>query len=115
MRNLKSLIAVAVAAAFALPVAATAASHSAPRSPAATSPSSPGGAAGNGSSVSSMKRLDTNNDGSVSREEAKKDTNISKRFKELDKDNDGKLSATELSAAQAPAAGGSAKDKSSPK
>lgn len=115
MRNLKSLIAVAVAAAFAMPFAATAASHKAPGSPAATSPSSPGGAAGNGGSVSSMKQLDTNNDGSVSREEAKKDANISRRFKELDKDNDGKLSATELSAAQATGAGGSAKDKSGSK
>ena len=47
--------------------------------------------------------------GSVSRDEAKKDTNISKRFKELDKNNDGKLSSTELSAAEATGAGGSAK------
>lgn len=92
----KSLIAVAIAAAFALPLAANAAGTEKPSG-----------------SMPSMKQLDTNNDGSVSKEEAKKSAVISKRFKELDKDNDGKLSATELSAAEATGAGGSAKDRGS--
>ena len=61
-----------------------------------------------------MKRLDTDKDGSVSRDEAKKDSNVSKRFKELDKNNDGKLSATELGSAQATGAGGSSTKGSSP-
>ncbi|MGQ0525814.1 MAG: hypothetical protein ACT4P8_19390 [Betaproteobacteria bacterium] len=81
--------------------------------PAATSGSASSAAksdaAGNGGSASTMKRLDTDKDGSVSRDEAKKDSNVSKRFKELDKDNDGKLSSTELNAAQATGAGGSTK------
>lgn len=107
----KTLIAAAIAALFALPMAATAAEKSSGPSATSSGASSAdkSGSAGNGGSASMMKRLDTDKDGSVSRDEAKKDSNISKRFKELDKDNDGKLSATELNAAQATGAGGSTK------
>ncbi len=62
----------------------------------------------------SMKQLDTNHDGVISKEEAKKSSTVSKRFNQLDKDNDGKLSATELNAAEATGAGGSGKSSSSP-
>lgn len=104
MLTSKSLIAVALAAAFALPLAANAAGMEKQGGMSSEKQSS---------STPSMKQLDTNNDGSVSKEEAKKSATISKRFKELDKDNDGKLSATELSAAEATGAGGSAKDRGS--
>lgn len=114
----KTLIAAAVAAVFALPVAANAAGSDKASGAAApsggTSSSAPkSSAAGNGGSASMMKRLDADKDGNVSRDEAKKDTTISKRFKELDKNNDGKLSATELNAAQATGAGGSPGGKAS--
>jgi hypothetical protein len=116
MLTTKTLIAAAVAAVFALPLAVNAAgTEKSGSSPSATSPSAgkSSSASGNGGSMSSMKKLDTNSDGSVSRDEAKKDTNISKRFKELDKNNDGKLSATELNAAEATGAGGSPGGKAS--
>ena len=108
MLSSKSLIAAAVAAVFALPLSVNAAGTEKSGTPSAGTGSSAdkSGMSGNGGAASSMKRLDTNKDGSVSREEAKKDTNISKRFSELDKDNDGKLSTTEMNASQAPAAGG---------
>ena len=60
-----------------------------------------------------MKQLDTNHDGTISKDEAKKSSTVSKRFNQLDKDNDGKLSATELNAAEATGAGGSSKSGSS--
>ena len=98
MLKSKSLIAVALAAAFALPLAANAAGTERP---------SGGMSSGSGGSTPSMKQLDTNHDGSISKEEAKKSSTVSKRFNQLDKDNDGKLSATELNAAEATGAGGS--------
>jgi hypothetical protein len=111
MLKSKSLLAVALAAAFALPLAANAAGTERPSG--STSPGKSGSmSSGNGGSMSTMKQLDTNNDGHVSKEEAKKSSAISKRFKELDKDNDGKLSSTELSAAGATGAGGSGKESS---
>ena len=42
-----------------------------------------------------FKGLDTNNDGYISREEAKSNTGLASRFKTLDKDGDGKLSPGE--------------------
>ena len=109
MRN-KTLIAAAIAALFAVPMTANAAEKSSGPSATSGGTSSAGkSAAGNGGSASMMKQLDTDKDGSVSRDEAKKDSNVSKRFKELDKDNNGKLSATELNAAQATGAGGPTK------
>ena len=91
----KTLIAAAIAAVFALPLATQAAGTD------KSSSSSSAMKSGNGDSAGTMKRLDTDKDGSVSRDEAKKDSNVSKRFKELDKNNDGKLSASELGSAQA--------------
>ncbi len=43
-----------------------------------------------------FKKYDANNDGSISREEAKSSSGLSSRFKDLDKDGDGKLSAQEF-------------------
>lgn len=102
MLKSKSLIAVAIAAALALPLAATAAGME----------KQSGGMSSEkqASGIPTMTQLDTNKDGFVSKEEAKKSATISKRFNELDKDKDGKLSAAELSAAEAPAAGGAAKE-----
>ena len=82
--NMKRLIAVAVAAAFALPFAAMAADQA---------------ASGASSGAESMfKSLDKNNDGFISREEAK-GTPHEKDFSMLDKNNDGKLSREEHAAA----------------
>jgi len=94
---------VALAAALALPLGAAAA-DTAPSSsaPKASSPGSPQTSAG----MSPFKALDTNNDGFISRDEAKSSGALDKRFSELDLDRDGKLSQTELNAAGSPAAGG---------
>ena len=81
-----------------IPFAATAAGTS-------STPNSPPATASAGSS-SVLKSLDTNNDGFVSRDEAKKSTDIDKRFSQLDLDRDGKLSQAELNTASSPAAGG---------
>ena len=89
---------IALAGALALPFAATAAGTS-------STPSSPPSEA-SASSSSVLKSLDTNHDGFVSRDEAKKSTDIDKRFGQLDLDRDGKLSQAELNAAGSPAAGG---------
>ena len=74
--RLKTLVAVAVAAAFVVPPLTQA--------------------------QSDFKNLDKDNDGSISREEAK-GTPYEKDFSKLDKDSDGKLSAGEHAAA--PSAG----------
>jgi hypothetical protein len=99
---MKSLITVAVAAALALPFAAMAAGDKAPSSASAST-----------GAESMFKALDKNNDGSISREEAKGSPH-EKDFSMLDKNNDGKLSKEEHAAAPqhagsrpAPAAGGS--------
>lgn len=98
----KTLFAAAIGAAFALPVYAQGSSSSASSS-------------GGGSSASSssdpapmFRQLDRNQDGSLSREEAKGSPH-EKAFTELDKNGDGKLSAEEHAAAHrsAAATGGS--------
>src|SRR4030095_5065774 len=43
-----------------------------------------------------FRSLDSNKDGFVSRQEAAKSSELSKRFNELDKDRDGKLSMEEI-------------------
>ena len=83
--NLKTLTALTIAAAFAAPVLAQA----------------PGSAGG-------FAAMDRNNDGYVSRDEAR-DASWNTRFSELDKDNDGRISQSEFSALGA--AGGASADK----
>ena len=94
--RLKTLVAVAVAAAFAVPLS-THAQRDKPSS--GTSAGAPAAPSAGGSA------MDKNKDGSISREEAK-GTPYEKDFSKLDKNSDGKLSQGEI-AAGASAAGGS--------
>ena len=93
---------IAVAAAFALPVYAqmsgTPANPKSPQSAAGAPPraESPPRDTAVGSSMT-FKSLDANKDGFVSRDEAKNSNELNRRFSELDKDGDGKLSSQELS------------------
>ena len=124
--KLKTLIAMAVAGAFAAPFAAQSAGSdsiliaqaatSQPqegRTPPGARPSpgsiddqaqknAPGtGSAASGRSTGSaalFERLDKNKDGFITREEARDATELQGRFAELDKDNDGKISAAEIRA-----------------
>lgn len=89
--KLKTLIAVAVAGAFAAPFAASAGSDNIQIAQAATSQPQAGSAA-------LFERLDRNKDGFVSRDEARDATELQGRFAELDKDNDGKISRGEMGA-----------------
>ena len=84
--KLKTLIAMAVAASFATPRAC------------AQSARSP-------SSAPALEPLDRNNDGFVSRDEAKDATELQGRFAELDRNNDGKLSAEEMHGLEGGASG----------
>ena len=86
---IKTLIAVAVAGAFALPLA-TAASAAGDNQPGAISDS--GGR---------FDQLDKNHDGFVSRDEAKDAVELKTRFTELDQNNDGKLTRDEYDALHA--------------
>jgi len=108
---------IALAAAFALPAYAQMSDTPTPGAPrGAQSPSNapapkidrgnpPSDAAAAKSTHGSM---DTNRDGFVSRDEARSSAELNRRFSELDKDGDGKLSAQELSGAgSAPANTGS--------
>lgn len=97
-----NIICVAVAAAFAMPVYAQSSNPATPRgaqSPAAGAPArseSPPRDTAAGSSMT-FKSIDANKDGHVSRDEAKNSNELNRRFSELDRDGDGKLSAQELS------------------
>ena len=84
----KTLIAAAVFAAFALPLAATAADDKA----------SSGATKSDGGAEAMFKALDKDNDGFMSKEEAK-GTPHDKDFSTLDKNGDGKLSREEHAAA----------------
>jgi hypothetical protein len=55
-------------------------------------------ASGKTDSARLIERLDRNNDGFVTRDEARDATELQGRFAELDKDNDGKISAAEMRA-----------------
>ena len=97
------LIVLAVAATFPLAALAqqptspsrTPESQSPPGSQAPSRPNAPKEFGSGGPSSGSMQ-LDRNNDGYVSREEAKTSSEISRKFNDLDKDGDGKLSTKEL-------------------
>ena len=89
--RLKTLVAVAVAAAFAVPLSTYAQSD---KPSSGTSGAAPAAPSAGGSA------MDKNKDGSISREEAK-GTPLEKDFSKLDKDGDGKLSASEQAAAKA--------------
>jgi Ca2+-binding EF-hand superfamily protein len=85
--NRKTLIALSVGAAFALPLTAQAGGDKASQ-----------GASASGAEQM-FKSLDKNKDGYISRDEAK-GTPHEKSFAKLDKNNDGKLSRAEHAAAQ---------------
>jgi hypothetical protein len=112
----KKVIALVIAAAFAAPVAAQSGSGTVqPKdsNPAAAPKAFGGGVdrSGAGASASGFAAMDRNNDGYISRDEAR-DASWSNRFTELDKDNDGRLSASEFEAMQGAASGG--RDANSP-
>jgi hypothetical protein len=99
----KQMIALAVAAAFALPALAQTSGRTT-TDPKDSNPAAPpaaiGGAqapAAGASAANGFSAMDRNNDGYISREEAK-DATWSNRFSELDKDNDGRVSQSEFSA-----------------
>ena len=94
--RVKTLVAVAVAAAFVVPLSTYAQS---------SKPSS-GTSAGAPAAPSAGGSADKNKDGTISRDEAK-GTPYEKDFSKLDKDGDGKLSASEQAAAGAGAGSGS--------
>ena len=125
---IKTLIAVAVAGAFALPVAALASAgsdnivvaqagggdaSSSPRQAGSNPPgqASPGSArdattsTGASTNRTGFDRLDKNGDGFISRDEAKDAAELNTRFSELDKNNDGKLSREEYNALDTAARG----------
>lgn len=56
------------------------------------------GGSGTGSPSMAFKRLDTNQDGKISREEAARATGMSDRFDQMDQDRDGQLSSEEFAA-----------------
>ena len=93
--KLKTMMALAVAAAFMVPMA-YAAGDKAKDASAGTSASQ--GASGNAGAEAMFKQMDKNNDGMVTREEAA-GTPHEKDFAKLDKNNDGKLSRDEHAAA----------------
>jgi Ca2+-binding EF-hand superfamily protein len=51
-----------------------------------------------GTGASSFQDLDTNHDGQISRDEAKKAPNVSKNFDQTDANKDGKLDSSEFAA-----------------
>lgn len=99
----KSLIAMAITAALAAPVALAQTGSTPPAkqpgmssegsAPAARNPTDRTANPGAGT----FHSFDTNRDGFVSRDEAKNSSELNRQFNELDKDRDGKLSAQELS------------------
>lgn len=91
--NLKTVIAAALTAAFAAPLAAQQAGRG--LEPKDTNPAAPSA----GATAGSFATMDRNNDGYISRDEAR-DAAWNNRFSELDKDNDGRLSQSEFSALQ---------------
>ena len=116
--NLKRVMALLIAAAFAAPLAAQTGGKVQPKdsNPAAEPRTFGGGVdrSGAGATAGSFGSIDRNNDGYISRDEAR-DAAWSNRFTELDKDNDGRLSRGEFDAMGAGAAGATVnKDANSP-
>jgi hypothetical protein len=113
------LIVLAVAATFPLAALAQQSPTSPSRTPESQSP--PGSQTpknpsatkefGKSTPSSGSMQLDRDNDGYVSREEAKTSSEVSRRFKDLDKDGDGKLSTKELGTSS----GGSGSSSKEPK
>jgi hypothetical protein len=91
--RLKTLVAVAVAAAFAAPLSTYAQSDKPSSGTSGAAPAAP-------SAGGSAMDKDKDKDGSISREEAK-GTPLEKDFDKLDKNSDGKLSRDEQAAAKA--------------
>lgn len=105
----KTLIAVAVAGAFALPAAALASAGSdnivvaqsggaGDASSSARQPGANPSGTGATSNRTRFDQLDKNHDGYISRDEAKDAPELNTRFSELDQNNDGKLSREEYNA-----------------
>jgi Ca2+-binding EF-hand superfamily protein len=95
----KTLIAAAVAAAFALPFSASAAGDKADKAASSSDKSAASGATkSDGGAEAMFKSLDKNKDGFMSKEEVK-GTPHDKDFSSLDKNKDGKLSRQEHAAA----------------
>jgi len=115
--NLKTIIALAVAGAFAMPVAAqTSSGTDKPSGTARGTASDKHKSEAGGTAPGGFAGIDKNNDGYLSRDEAK-DAAWSNRFSELDKDNDGRLSKSEfdaLSGAATGAAGATGRGATSP-
>ena len=116
--NLKTVIALAIAAAFAAPVLAqspgritTDPKDSNPAAPPATPGKTDRSAAG--ATAGGFSAVDRNNDGYISRDEAR-DASWNTRFSELDKDNDGRLSQGEYGALGSAAGATVDKDANSP-
>lgn len=99
--NRKILIAAAVASAFAVPFTASAADNDTTRAAPASKSEKAHGSSASGRSTGSaalFDRLDKNQDGFVTRDEARDATELQGRFAEADKDNDGKISRSEMRA-----------------
>lgn len=94
--NLKTVMALAIAAAFAAPVLAQQAPR--PMDDKAANPTA-------GPLAGGFAAMDRNGDGYISRDEAR-DATWSNRFSELDKDNDARLSLSEFEAMKEGSAAG---------
>jgi len=114
----KILIAIAVAGAFAAPVAAQmspGADKTQQAQPVPPVPQAGATTSGSGATArNAFDALDRNHDGYLSRDEAK-DTTWSNRFSELDKDNDDRLSRSEFEAMHSSGAAGATAKPSTPK
>ena len=114
---LKTLMAIAVSGAFALPLTSAASDTGASAKqedanlPGQASPGAPRSSASGIDRDTTRERfeaLDKNHDGFISRDEAKDATELDTRFSELDVNNDGKLSRDEYNAVSRGATGGTA-------